>query len=55
MAEPLFKIVNILHPLTGQVVLDVKTNKPVSRLIEMTEDEIAAFEAERSNRGQSET
>ena len=48
MSEPLFKYVNVIDPRTGRPVIDKDTNLPVSRLVQMTDEETVAFEAERA-------
>lgn len=48
MSEPLFKIVNVVDEKTGQSLLDPKTQRPLSRRVQMTDEEAAAFRAEQA-------
>ena len=47
MSDSLYKYVNVVNPRTGRPVIDRRTGLPVSRLVAMTSEEAAAFEAER--------
>lgn len=47
MSDPLYKYVNVINPRTGLPVIDKNTRKAISRRIQMTKEEAAAFESER--------
>lgn len=48
MTEPLFKLVNVINPRTRMPVIDRETRRPISRQVQMTDEEAATFEAERA-------
>ena len=54
MSDPLYKLVNVLDDRTGMPVIDVETKKPVQRLMQMSDEEAAAFEAERAAQASAE-
>lgn len=48
MTEHLFKYINVLDEKTGRALRDRKTGQVISRRVQMSDEEAAAFEAERS-------
>ena len=48
MTGPLFKYINVLDQKTGRALRDLKTGQVISRRVQMSDEEAAAFEAERA-------
>lgn len=51
MGTGVYKAVNVLRP-DGRPMLDPKNRKPVTKIVEMTEEELQQFELERAQSNQ---